>query len=89
MITEVFATDADGMAEVRKLFTEYANSLGPDALCFQDFDRELVGLPGTYVPPAGGLWLARLDGKAAGCIALRPLSSAVPAGAVRVDQYHK
>jgi GNAT superfamily N-acetyltransferase len=77
MITEVFASDADGMAEVRQLFTEYADSLGPGSLCFQDFDRELAALPGAYVPPAGGLWLARVDGKAAGCIALRSLADGV------------
>jgi len=56
----------------RELFTEYQRSLGV-SLCFQGFDRELAGLPGTYVPPRGGLWLAYVGPDLAGCVALRPL----------------
>ncbi len=73
MISEVRVSDGGGLLVVRELFAEYGASLGPGHLCVQDFGRELAGLPGAYVPPGGGLWLAREDGAPAGCVALRPL----------------
>src|SRR4051794_12100623 len=42
-----------------------------------DFDGELAGLPGKYAPPEGQLLLARSNGSAAGCVALRPLDAGV------------
>jgi len=60
----------------KKLFVEYADSLGFD-LCFQNFDEELANLPGEYAPPSGCLLLARYNGRAAGCIALRRLSDSI------------
>ena len=59
---------------VRGLFNEYAGGLGVD-LCFQDFDRELAGLPGDYAPPAGRLLLAWEAEQAVGCGALRKLDA--------------
>jgi ribosomal protein S18 acetylase RimI-like enzyme len=53
---------------VRTLFREYGDGLGVD-LAFQDFERELAGLPGDYER----LLVARIDGEPAGCVALRPL----------------
>jgi putative acetyltransferase len=60
-------------ADVRAIFLEYAQGLAID-LSFQDFDAELAGLPGAYVPPGGALLLANVDGALAGCGALRPLA---------------
>jgi len=69
-------TDKTMLQEVKELFLEYADSLNVD-LCFQDFENELNSLPGKYSPPEGALILSRIDGKAAGCIALRKISNGV------------
>ena len=61
------ASDAD-IAEVQRLFSEYAVWISLD-LSFQDFERELAQLPGDYVLPAGVLFVARVDGEVAGCVA--------------------
>ena len=37
------------------------------------FDHEVADLPGKYARPAGRLLLASVDGRAAGCVALRSL----------------
>jgi putative acetyltransferase len=58
---------------IRELFLEYEKSLNVD-LCFQNFDRELAGLPGDYSPPGGRLFLAVVEERTAGCIALRRVS---------------
>lgn len=59
----------------REIFTEYAAQLAVD-LCFQNFDAELRDLPGDYAEPEGVLILAMVNGKVAGCCALRPLPTA-------------
>jgi ribosomal protein S18 acetylase RimI-like enzyme len=68
--------DASEADEVRALFREYQAELGVD-LCFQGFDRELDELPGEYGPPHGSLLVSSVDGKLAGCVALRRLADGV------------
>lgn len=72
------AATGDDIALARGLFLEYAQWLAVD-LCFQGFDRELATLPGAYAPPYGRLLLAGEPGAAFGCIALRPLDTAIDA----------
>jgi putative acetyltransferase len=64
------------ITQVRELFAEYSESIG-FSLCFQDFDRELAGLPGGYGPPEGRLFLARYGAESAGCIALHGLEPGI------------
>ena len=65
-------SSADDLVHARRLFSEYAASL-PFDLSFQDFDRELAGLPGAYAPPSGALLLAMEGDEPAGCVAVRAL----------------
>jgi putative acetyltransferase len=60
----------------RLLFEEYQRSLGI-SLCFQNFDAELAGLPGSYAPPEGRLLLAFAGGTPAGCVALRKIEEGI------------
>ena len=67
------ATAAKDLLDIANLFTAYAKSLNID-LSFQDFFAELANLPGKYSSPNGTLLLARNDnGRAIGCVGLRPL----------------
>lgn len=65
-----------GLDEIRAMFLEYASSLG-FKLCFQNFDKELADLPGTYGLPKGRLLLCEIGGTPAGCVALKPLEDKV------------
>jgi ribosomal protein S18 acetylase RimI-like enzyme len=72
-MTEIFqAETAEQIEDVRVIFREYEAWLGLD-LCFQGFEDELLKLPGRYTRPDGRLFLASVDEKLAGCIALRKL----------------
>ncbi len=71
----VQATRPEQVEEVRRLFLEYAESLG-FSLCFQSFDKELAGLPGDYAPPSGRLLLAYRGERAVGCVALHACETA-------------
>ncbi len=76
MLEIIEAYDGKGLEAVRKLFQEYASSLGI-SLDFQNFDEELGALPGDYRPPAGRLLLAQWAGKPAGCVALRSIEGPI------------
>ena len=64
------------LEDIRALFLEYARGLNFN-LCFQNFDRELEELPGAYGLPHGRLILCEVDGRPAGCIAVKPLEAGV------------
>ncbi|WP_428245967.1 GNAT family N-acetyltransferase [Ferrovibrio sp.] len=68
--------DAD-LAEVRRLFQAYADSLD-FSLGFQDFAAELAELPGKYTgAKRGALLLGLVDGKALGVVGLRDLGDGI------------
>jgi ribosomal protein S18 acetylase RimI-like enzyme len=57
-------------------------------LCFQNFEAELVALPGDYAAPAGTLLLAYVDEALAGCGAMRPLSDVDYANACEMKRLY-
>ena len=74
MLNIVPAATPRDIEDAGTLFREYSE-LVADALCFQNFDRELAALPGEYAPPGGVLLIARDGEAAAGCVALRRLDT--------------
>ncbi len=72
----VRAASAEDVPAVKALFVEYAAWIGID-LGFQGFPQELARLPGKYGEPGGALFIAELDGRPCGCVALRRIDSAV------------
>lgn len=72
----ISAETPDQIEEIRRLFREYEKWLGLD-LCFQNFERELAGLPGKYATPTGRLFLILVENKPAGCVALRKFDEEV------------
>lgn len=76
-VVKIFpAESGKQIVQARELFLEYGKSLG-FSLCFQNFDKELADLPGSYAQPTGRLFLAECDGQLAGCIALRKLEEGI------------
>ena len=75
MLRIVPTLSEENLSQARNLFREYAMMPGV-APCVEDFEREVVSLPGLYAPPGGRLLLAMQDsagnsGEAIGCAALR------------------
>jgi putative acetyltransferase len=66
------ARTTEDLSRARILFEEYASSLHFD-LDFQNFEKELAGLPGGYGQPEGRLLLAWVQDQVAGCAALRKI----------------
>lgn len=63
------ATSARDFVTARQLLREYAADL-PDHQGSDAALADVAGLPGPYLPPSGGFYLAVLDGEAVGCVAL-------------------
>jgi ribosomal protein S18 acetylase RimI-like enzyme len=72
----IAAASSEDLDEVSRLFTEYAAALGFD-LGFQDFEHELVSLPGLYAEPDGCILIARIDTRTIGCVALKRLGAGI------------
>jgi ribosomal protein S18 acetylase RimI-like enzyme len=62
--------------DARTLLLEYADSLDVD-LSFQNFQRELLDFPSSYLPPTGALLVAIRDERLAGSIAMRSLDDEI------------
>lgn len=74
-VTVRAATGAADMDAARGFFTDYARLLESDegmSPCIHGMADEIAGMPGIYVPPRGGLWLAQGPVGPVGCVALRP-----------------
>jgi len=76
MLNIIHVNIAQNLELIRNLFEEYSASLGFD-LDFQDFEEELVNLPGVYAPPDGRLLIAFWQEQVAGCVALRKLEDRI------------
>jgi carbonic anhydrase len=79
MLCIVPAISEGAIAQARNLFREYAAIPGV-APCLENFEKEVVALPGAYAPPDGRLLLAIREGagsaeEAIGCAALRRLEA--------------
>ncbi len=68
------AVDRDeDLADVRRLVNAHADARATTPGV--EFVRaDAAGMPGPYVPPRGGLWLAASADGGLGCVALRPIS---------------
>src|SRR5580765_8390486 len=75
-MTIVSAETAEQIEQARHLFREYQSWLEID-LCFQNFEKELAGLPGDYAAPHGRLLLAYDNSQLVGCVALRRIDQGV------------
>jgi putative acetyltransferase len=74
MQIKVVVTEED-LEQVKDLFREYFawvdTVMGFD-MTYQGVGTELETLPGIYSQPGGCLLIVKVDGRAAGCVALRP-----------------
>ena len=75
-------TIEDGMQhldEIAKLFTEYKDYIAVD-VSFQPADQTTEEIAKRYGGDGGRLYIAFVDGAAAGCIALHPMKDAHDCG---------
>jgi len=74
------ADDAETLDRVRDLLRWYAEEFDEphgENFRYQRFAEEIIGLPGRYAGPSGALLLGMVDGRPAGCVALRDLGDGV------------
>lgn len=76
MVRVIRAESSEHYEAARRLFEEYAASLGFD-LDFQDFRTEVTTLPGSYAPPSGSILLAESNHHPVGCVGLRKVDDEV------------
>ena len=69
------ATTPEQVEAVRRLFRDYASSLGWD-LSDSRIAHEMEQLPGPYAPPRGSLMLALVGDEPAGALGLQPVPEA-------------
>jgi GNAT superfamily N-acetyltransferase len=68
--------DAQDLAEVRRLVLAHAAARATTP-GVETIRADAAALPGPYVPPRGGLWIARATDTGLGCVALRPFDAAI------------
>jgi putative acetyltransferase len=74
---KVIHADSDSLIPgIRRLFLEYQASR-PNDPALQNFDQEILDLPGCYAPPQGCLLLAFQEQEVCGCVAVHPWSTGV------------
>ncbi|NMC06825.1 MAG: GNAT family N-acetyltransferase, partial [Candidatus Lokiarchaeota archaeon] len=72
----ILADSPADYAVARALIVDYRTELNVD-LCFQSFTAEIDNLPALYSPPTGRLVIARVDGKVAGCVAVKKIDDKI------------
>ena len=75
MIVREAAGDAD-LAAVRRLILAHADARS-EAPGVEHIRADATRLPGPYVAPHGGLWIAVVKDAVVGCVALQPLPEGV------------
>ncbi len=76
MIEVLHAEQPADVEAVRFLILAHASALREHPGS-EGIRTDAVHLPGPYAPPRGRLYLAKLDGVTAGCVALHPLEGTV------------
>ncbi|RVU33795.1 N-acetyltransferase [Hwanghaeella grinnelliae] len=69
----VLVTGGDDLILLKTLLVEYGEAFDHQ-LCFDAFEEELASLPHPYLGDDGALFLAKVDGASAGCVALKRIS---------------
>jgi putative acetyltransferase len=71
------AVEARDFVEVGALFAEHASLVDASPNARAAIERDVLQLPGPYVEPFGGVWLASVDGAVAGCAALKRFEGSI------------